>query len=164
MISNEQLAEWERLANEATEGPWKSFLTREFGSVSMANDPTTEVCYADTDENFANDCNFIAAARAAVPALIEDVRRLRAELEKTSNERSDFGVIGYFQGRSEARDVVRQLKKEADWLAGILGKSDVCARAVAGDDPDKFTCADYNDSAKCTKCCRELARLAIQAS
>lgn len=64
----------------------------------------------------------------------------------------------------EAEEKIERLEKEADWLAGILGKSDVCARAVAGEDPDKITCAAYNDSAKCAKCCRELARLAVQES
>lgn len=63
MISETQLQEWERLANGATEGPWR--FTR--GSVVAIACP--------------KDKRFIAVAREAVPALIARVRQLEEEAD-----------------------------------------------------------------------------------
>lgn len=89
MISDEKLKEWERLANDATRGPW-------FACGGM-------VCTVDSNDNRDTcpeprihcaelkcfngrlngnkivfpDQKFAAAAREAVPALIAEVRRLQ---------------------------------------------------------------------------------------
>lgn len=71
--TEQQLAEWERLAGEATPGPWiwnrdtRDLLPR----LENEDGDRKELWWCDAD-----DC-FIAAARDAVPALVAEVRRLR---------------------------------------------------------------------------------------
>ena len=92
MITDNQLAEWERIANAATVGPWFS-VGAPWGNGTLVNAGTEDphgghaVCdtelMIDRSENIQGepqcDADFIAAARTAVPALIAEVRRLRAE-------------------------------------------------------------------------------------
>lgn len=80
-ISPEQLTAWKRLADEATSGPWDSYF--ETGLNPMV------VTYTENEKGLRSlkdavvhgrsiaDNNFIAAARTAVPALIEEVERYR---------------------------------------------------------------------------------------
>ena len=74
MITDDKLNEWERLADAAWPSPWTSaddaVLDRHSNMVF-----TGKFMVQDTN------CNFIAAARRAVPALIDEVRRLHAVLE-----------------------------------------------------------------------------------
>ena len=78
-ITEEQLAEWGRLASEATEGPWE--VAPEDGGCHRVRVPTPETggrllgTLAELDD--WRDADFIAAARGAVPALVAEVRRLR---------------------------------------------------------------------------------------
>jgi hypothetical protein len=69
-ITEAVLAEWERMADAATAGPWR-FL-RSSWYVDCARGIVAEVC--STPE----DIRFIAEARTALPALVAEVRRLRA--------------------------------------------------------------------------------------
>jgi len=80
-ITPEQLAEWKRLADAATEGPWASVEIspedKEWGACEItAGDGyvSTMICGVD-------NAAFIAASRNAVPALIAEVERLTAERE-----------------------------------------------------------------------------------
>jgi hypothetical protein len=73
------LDELERLAAAATPGPWEAIRPR-INIRIMAGDRyvlESGPCGVRTEE----DGQFIAAARAAVPALIAEVRRLRAQVE-----------------------------------------------------------------------------------
>lgn len=75
-MTEQELADIEALANAATLGPWE------------AGDPydqrTTEplavygMGMEVADTQLVRDATFIAASRAAVPALVAEVRRLRA--------------------------------------------------------------------------------------
>ncbi len=94
MITDEQLAEWELLANEATAGPWAPSLSVKDGL------PRFQILGGDRmpygygfaivhgtieDGNIipeSCDLDFIAASRTAVPALIAEVRRLLEENER----------------------------------------------------------------------------------
>lgn len=83
MLTDEQLAEWERLANEAMPGPWECDYSS--GSVNSCApqfllDDEGPLWVADYGST-ANEQNgeFIAAAREAVPELIAEVRRLREQ-------------------------------------------------------------------------------------
>ena len=79
-ITEEQLAELERVEREATPGPWRH-------KVYTWN--VAEVVRLDHDGDEINittwlgrdDAAFIAASREALPALIQEVRRLRDAVE-----------------------------------------------------------------------------------
>lgn len=96
-MSDDELAELERLAAASTPGPWKSLGNWGVGPWGGCNSkafrrvgrghPVLFRCQGELDlswfigtvEREAN-CRFVAAARLAVPALVAEVRRLRAEL------------------------------------------------------------------------------------
>lgn len=136
MITETQLQELERLASEATPGPWKSDVRVGSAAIYPAKydvhcfgDDTHIICmlngkyYNDqwcmADQQIA-DAAFIAAAREAVPALI-------------------------------AR--VRQLEKEADWLTEF-----VCSEY--GCPTPKENCKSFD----CVKCWREAARKEVKGA
>lgn len=86
MITDEQLAEWERLATAATPGPWRWWTSNSFRRLSSDADMKdggvlcAVVQHSDGHPDvFCSEADraFIAAARTAVPALIEELRRLR---------------------------------------------------------------------------------------
>lgn len=79
-LSEEWLAAIERCASEATPGPWKRIggsgrATALVSTVDLDGDDLAQV-FGPHDPPNAN-ANFIAAARADVPALVAEVRRLR---------------------------------------------------------------------------------------
>jgi len=108
-ITDAELAEWERLANEATAGPWyfngysaifSGPLSNEYDRIereieakygdgaptsAFAALPETQCAYVPVvggDTGTAQgmkDAAFIAAAREALPRLVAEVRRLRAD-------------------------------------------------------------------------------------
>lgn len=80
-MTEQDLAFWEDAAANATSGPWEAAdpqnqRTREPVAVYGMG---MEVA----DTQLVRDATFIAASRAAVPALVAEVRRLRAELAKS---------------------------------------------------------------------------------
>ena len=136
MISEEQLQEWQRLANEATEGPWKRCGLDGVMSMSDDADPIIVSCYSTVITQQSKNADFIAAAREAVPQLITEVRRYNL-LQKQFVETCENLV---------------QTRREADWLASYF--VDICAF------PEK----ECKDSAEelCTLCWRKKARKAVQ--
>lgn len=80
MISKKQLVEWERLANKATEGPWRvcadTLCRHKPADILDCPYPCEDGIIASQ-----NDLEFIAAAREAVPALIAEVRKLQKEAD-----------------------------------------------------------------------------------
>lgn len=97
MIDDKQLAEWNALADAATEGPWEALphhsSTTRCNGIRQGGFPGPEsdeydlegfVVETDSGE-YAPDmatARFIAAARTAVPALVEEVGRLRDALHR----------------------------------------------------------------------------------
>jgi len=99
-MSDEELDRLEALCNAATPGPWfwddgdppSALLSLyngpdlpgfpmdedKFGERSLENPAVLSLDEWGTDELTANDRTFIVAARTALPALIAEVRRLRA--------------------------------------------------------------------------------------
>lgn len=81
----------EALAAAATEGPWRAGLnggialvvSRDFGPGRLPRQFRADCGHFDQDRA---DAAFIAEARTAVPALIADVRRLRALVEQQGAE------------------------------------------------------------------------------
>ena len=75
-LSDDELAQIERRYEQATGGPWRSFVEgREAMSGSDFIQTVGEDIYLSGAT--ANDQDFIAAARQDVPILVAEVRRLR---------------------------------------------------------------------------------------
>jgi hypothetical protein len=75
IVTTEQLTEWMRLADEASPGPWNGDDVWASGYIHGANGDDV------ADGVPVRNIPFIVAAREAVPALVEEVVRLRAQLE-----------------------------------------------------------------------------------
>lgn len=83
-LTDHLLAEWQRLADEATTGPWRVQECPESESEAIAGAWDVEGAGGvdvALDLDRPADAAFIAAARTAVPALIAEVRRLREEAQ-----------------------------------------------------------------------------------
>ena len=81
-MTPEQLAEWAALTDAATMGPWEVRRLSWPQDSRDASDIVSPFGVISDAENMpkAADAAFIAAARAAVPALIAEVQRLRTVL------------------------------------------------------------------------------------
>lgn len=83
----EQLEHLDQLASEATPGPWV-YLLSAMGDPSNGPDhisldgPEYTVAEIEGCRTGDRDATFIAAARIAVPELVAEVRRLRAQLDQ----------------------------------------------------------------------------------
>lgn len=94
MIPPSQLAEWVRLAAEATPGPWKLIGG---GDIKPWVKPVTDHLQHDNAEA---DAAFIAASRTAMGELLSEVERLQAALTAARHQLvSAFGIV-----RSHASD------------------------------------------------------------
>lgn len=86
----EELIRLRSLCNAATDGPWvagvrKQVSASQYESHAIVIGP--EYVYADRDKNFCEpDGIFIAESRNAMPLLIDEVLRLRAEFEDLERE------------------------------------------------------------------------------
>lgn len=90
MITQEQLEQWKALAAAATPGPWS---VGPWGNGVKAGNEYVANCGAD---NYRADADFIATARAAVPALVlelEAANRRVAELERLRLEHTNSEVF-----------------------------------------------------------------------
>ncbi len=83
-ITEAQLYEWQQLADAATPGPWEA---RPYPYGEGVAWYTATGASDDLDPRERETVLFIASARDAVPALISEIRRLRAELARA---RSSF--------------------------------------------------------------------------
>jgi len=98
-VTEQELADLERIADAATPGPWRAVAMNGVAGVAA---PDHMRCYvyihgridAVSDETVARwqrDAHLIAAARTAVPALIEEVRRLTAERDEARGDVERLG-------------------------------------------------------------------------
>lgn len=86
IMTEEELVELGKLSDRATKGPWKSYIEgRDHVSgsdfIMTGNENDTESPDIELMGATKEDQDFIAAARNAVPALILEIRRLRAKTE-----------------------------------------------------------------------------------
>jgi hypothetical protein len=87
-ITDADLSELQRLSNAAAPGPWEVDHTKSDvesyavvhagGTVCLESEEQPGDFDQDLRDMIAADFAFIAAARTAVPALVAEVRRLRA--------------------------------------------------------------------------------------
>lgn len=94
-MTEEYLAKLERLVRMATPGPWRNGQVEDhpdIPSIHGGNKSTVVVDDRTIHDGYAvkpADVEFIVAARAAVPELVAEVRRLRAELAKHTPPKND---------------------------------------------------------------------------
>jgi hypothetical protein len=96
-MTNEELTAIEARANAATPGPWEGKTNSGMVSTHDAYGTVFETgCGCCTDNGLsAEDAAFISAARVDVPALVAEVRRLRALVESAYRE-------GFYDGEDDA--------------------------------------------------------------
>lgn len=87
-MTDEELAAIEERADAATPGPWRISRLRDGSDLVMSDGAPAGVVADCRDERGFNgdpDATFIAAARSDVPALLAEVRRLRASIAAFSD-------------------------------------------------------------------------------
>jgi len=93
-ISDSEMKRLQKLCKGATPGPWAASVGGPWAAsaggpspawVVTADTGRGEVTVAETDRR---DAEFIAAARTALPVLLDEVRQLRAEMAEGAAESS----------------------------------------------------------------------------
>lgn len=105
-MTDEELKAIEERANAATPGPWRGFDT------GVLSGPRWVVGNEESRQfyNLA-DGRFIAHAREDVPALIAEVRRLRAENERlTLDRKTDAGFV--YEARVHVKHLRNRLEQQ----------------------------------------------------
>lgn len=132
MITDDKLREWEELADKATPGPWQACNGYSFpGAVieGISEQHKVDVVVDDgsydewgTGVQKKEDASFIAASREAVPALIAEVRELRAKLKILTNPSDGRCMeIGALRSALAAeRERVKELRSILGPLAAAL--------------------------------------------
>jgi hypothetical protein len=82
----------EALANAATPGPWEVDYDERVGGADQILRGNLTICFMSSPRREYN-AEFIAAARAAVPALVAEVRRLRAAVAAAKGEADEYHYI-----------------------------------------------------------------------
>lgn len=85
MISEKKLQEWERLANEATPGPWKYGDDAGDCYCKRYEIYDGEMCLICPEIVSKKDAEFIVMARNVIPQLITIIRDLEKENTKLKN-------------------------------------------------------------------------------
>ena len=97
-MTPERLDEIEARANAATPGPWEWHPYMGSGAtLAKPNHPFHELNILKTTDDWppvAADAEFIAAARTDVPALLAEVRRLQAAVERVRVLHVPFRIYG----------------------------------------------------------------------
>jgi hypothetical protein len=115
-MTPEQLATWRQLADAATPEPWKSGV----GNIYKSNGG---VLVGGISEQAHADAAFGAAAREAVPALLDEVERLTAELKAkiTVDETEWIRVSEYVKLRRR----LAEYERNADYISSVIDSEGV---------------------------------------
>src|SRR5690349_19052472 len=102
-IRPDELDEWQAACDGATEGPWiargEVVETEWGGPLNWGGDGEP------TEASNKRDARFIALARTAVPRLIAEVRRLKAELRSKCLD--NVSLLGEVQAENEEFEELR---------------------------------------------------------
>ena len=79
-MTEQELLEIEKRCDEATGGPWRSFIE---GRDHMSGSNFVQTAGNDIELHGATvaDYDFVAAAKQDIPSLIQEIRRLKAAAE-----------------------------------------------------------------------------------
>lgn len=102
-ITDEQLAQWEELCGNATEGEWH------IHGNEIGNTNDGQIMYFDAV--YEEDQQFIAEARTAFPALLEAYKEVRQELEINR---------GFYKVALKERDLAWMQLKDQQAENGVL--------------------------------------------
>lgn len=117
------------MAGAATPGPWHIYRPERWpdeiwGICSDADGPSNSCDIARTDSGVypheESDATFIAAARTALPALLDHVEEQAAALREARAERDAYENIGHVLA-AEMRRVAAALLRAADQAEGKGG-------------------------------------------
>lgn len=158
------------LAEKATKGDWYMFrLTHPSdhfnvrASFSAANVEQICQCNSPTDANQANAAHIAANDPPTVIADIDEILRLRAEVEfwrqETQHVRENFERTLQCE-----RDKTDRLEKEADWLAEYCWKKPEAEYHPVREMRGGFYCGACPHGHDCRKCWREAARKTVEAN
>lgn len=110
MIPKEQLAAWRAVTAAATEGPW-TLLTRATDDLAVLD--ANGMWVAEIGEA-PDDAAFIATARTAVPALLDEVERLRNLVgEACDVANAALNNARTFDGEAPKFGRIAEIRKEA---------------------------------------------------
>jgi len=102
-MTQQELDALQGLCEEATAGPWQSgdgSVDRFFAGKNTIATPARVIVERATyndefDQQTYADIAFIAAARTAMPALIAEVRRLQAEIDRNAVFLAAHGIYSF---------------------------------------------------------------------
>jgi hypothetical protein len=92
-LSDEYLSEVRKRCEEATSGPWVSFIE---GRDHMSGESFIQRSLDDSVEDLylrgatVEDQDFIAHARQDIPILLDEIERLKRQVENISNDQQDI--------------------------------------------------------------------------
>jgi hypothetical protein len=111
-MTEDELTAIEARANAAASGPWRVDGLRIYGpEVGHFNEPAIAIYHEGTHTR--NDAEFIASARTDVPALVAEVRRLRALCVRSAEHLVNHHDCGPFAEGWQS-DELRALVKELE--------------------------------------------------
>jgi hypothetical protein len=91
-VTDQDLEQWAKLSAKATPGPWQPCGAQPEAVCACGliwsipfDRPVAAWHSEDGHSGRSQDVLFIAAARTAVPGLIDEVKKLRTEIERLSN-------------------------------------------------------------------------------
>lgn len=98
-ITPEKIAELRKLCEEATPEPWRThdIFPKEFGYAQVFGPISPKKDFDRIELGLQADASFIAAARTALPELLDEVERLRTDinnLASIANHALDKGYLG----------------------------------------------------------------------
>lgn len=82
MISPDKIAEWRKLCEGATPGPWTIDGGYVWGFCPLIKNQTTPTELIVEQDGHDYDKRFIAAARTALPELLDEVERLQKQIDE----------------------------------------------------------------------------------
>ena len=90
-ITPAQLAEWRRIADAATKGPWRAdeYVVCDAAGNYIANASARVAFWSPIAGRDRPNAAFIATARTAMPALLDEVERLEAQLAEATRRAGD---------------------------------------------------------------------------
>ena len=150
-MTPEELDALEALAAAATPGPWEAGTAMCCPDMGWVDGPNRRVCPVlepakRTHTLDANDAEFIAGAREAVPALIAALREARARVDELLIYRAEWKAYCFTIEEAEARGFKRGVAAMRDaavewaWRNFVLGamvdRGDLAATIRALPDPE----------------------------
>jgi len=103
-LTDEQIAEDEKLCEAATEGPWKHSAEHPL-FIEAESKNGWELLFKNVEVgngDWRNDCRFVARARTALPEYIAEVRRLREESKVMSKAILNWASQSLHESAEEA--------------------------------------------------------------